>query len=125
MRGRVLVVDDEPLILKMLQRMLKGHEVVTVSNANDALSLCMDRTFDLILSDIMMPEISGCVFYHMLASIRPGEEEKIVFITGGVLVDEVLRFLNSVSNLCLEKPVDMRMLRALIAERVSARRLQS
>jgi two-component system NtrC family sensor kinase len=120
-RGCVLVIDDEPLILKILQRVLRGHDVTTVSNVNDALSLCMHQTFDLILSDIMMPGISGRDFYHMLASARPGDEEKIVFITGGTLIEEVLVFLDSVSNLCLEKPIDVHALRTLIAERVDTR----
>ncbi len=120
-RGRVLIVDDEPFILKVIRHGLREHDVTTASNIEDALSHCMENTFDLILSDIRMPEGSGCDFYHRLAAARPGEEVKIVFLTGGILIEEVLIFLATVSNRCLEKPVSMPALRALVAERVNAR----
>jgi CheY-like chemotaxis protein/two-component sensor histidine kinase len=120
-RGRVLILDDERFVLKVLTHMLRGHDVATASSVDEALAICGQGTFDLILSDIMMPGASGCDFHHRLARIRPGEEQKIVFITGGTMMDEVRTFLDSVSNTCLEKPIDARALRALTAERVGAR----
>lgn len=120
-RGRMLILDDERFVLKVLKHMLREHDVATASSVDEALSFCAQGTFDLILSDIMMPGASGCDFHHRLARIRPGEEQKIVFITGGTMIEEVLTFLGSVPNRCLEKPIDPNALRALVAERVSAR----
>lgn len=120
-RGRVLVLDDEPFILRILQRVLRAHDVTPVSNAHDALSLCLSNTYDVIFSDIMMPGMSGEDFYRMLANERPGEEDKIVFITGGTLIEEVLQFLDSVPNTCVEKPVNAQELNTLIETRVAER----
>lgn len=120
-RGTVLVVDDERLVLKVLKHVLRDHEVTTASSVDDAMSWCARDDFDLILSDIMMPGASGCDFYHRLASARPGEERKIIFLTGGTMMEDVLTFLGRVPNLCLEKPVDPGALRALVAERIAAR----
>ena len=120
-RGRVLVLDDEPFILRILQRVLRAHDVTPVTNAHEALSLCLSESYDVIFSDIMMPGISGEDFYNMLARERPGEEDKIVFITGGTLIEEVLNFLDRVPNTCVEKPVNARELNQLIETRVAER----
>ncbi len=118
-RAHLLLVDDEPLILKILKRMLgEHHHIVTVSSVTDGLRLCREQTFDLILSDIMMPDLGGRDFYRLLAKECPGEQHKLVFITGGTMITEVREFLESVPNPCLEKPIDLAVLRALIAERM-------
>jgi two-component system, NtrC family, sensor kinase len=117
-RGRVLVVDDEPLMLTMLERVLHPHEVTCCQNARMALELCCREPFDVILCDVMMPGINGWEFHHMLAELRPGMEERVVFITGGALLDDVRELLASVPNRTFEKPFDSRELRAFVAEQI-------
>ncbi|MCX4243914.1 response regulator [Paraliomyxa miuraensis] len=119
--GKVLVIDDEPFILRTIERSLRRHVVTCVSNVQDALGLCTREEFDVIFCDIMMPGASGCDFHRILAELVPGAEERIVFITGGTRVDSVRRFLEKVPNKCVEKPFETNELRALVDERLGLR----
>jgi len=117
-RARLLVVDDEPAILRALARSLRReHEVVTVDSGKQALDqLERDTNFDLILCDLMMPTISGSDVYHAVRSMQPGLEARIVFMTGGVFTDRAKDFLAAVQNACVAKPLELNRLNALIAE---------
>jgi two-component system, NtrC family, sensor kinase len=119
-RGRILVVDDEPLMLRAFERALSDHEVVTATDGRAALALCMSEPFDVILCDIMMPGVNGRDFFEMLKQTQPGAEARIVFVTGGILVDEVREFLTSVPNECLEKPFASAALRKKVARKLGA-----
>lgn len=116
--GRILVVDDEPFMLDVISRVLAGHDVTTTSDPRRGLELCTTGRFELVLCDIMMPVIDGSDFHRMLSMLAPGMEERIVFITGGTLIERVREFVEQVPNRCLEKPFDARTLRALVAERL-------
>jgi two-component system cell cycle sensor histidine kinase/response regulator CckA len=58
-RGRILVVDDEPVIATMVRRVLDGHDVYLMTSGRDALELCRELEFDLILVDLLMPDLTG------------------------------------------------------------------
>jgi two-component system, NtrC family, sensor kinase len=116
--GRVLVIDDEPLMLSMLERVLQPHTVSCCSNARAALELCRRERFDVIVCDVMMPGQNGWEFHRMLAQAQPGMEARVVFITGGALLDEVRELLARVPNRTFEKPFDCRELRAFVAEEI-------
>jgi len=114
-RGRVLVVDDEPLIGKSIARVLSPpHEVVTVTSAREAL-LCLEDPlrFDVVLCDLMMPEMSGMDFYSALMVRAPQAAGRMVFLTGGAFTQQARLFLERVSNPRLEKPFDPTVLRKL------------
>ena len=115
-RGKILVIDDEPLMLSMLERALHLHSITSCSNARAALELCRDESFDVILCDVMMPGLNGWEFHHMLSELRPGMEHRVAFITGGALLDDVRELLGQVSNRTFEKPFDLNELRAFVAE---------
>jgi two-component system NtrC family sensor kinase len=117
-RGKILVVDDEPLMLSMLERALHLHSVSSSSNARAALELCCEESFDVILCDVMMPGLNGWEFHHMLSELRPGMEQRVVFITGGALLDDVRELLARVPNRTFEKPFDLNELRAFVSEAV-------
>jgi PAS domain S-box-containing protein len=120
-RGRVLVIDDDPMIGATIARVLSAHEVVLLAKAADALGrISRGETFDLILCDLMMPGMSGMELYLELSRRSPGALEKIVFLTGGICAPEVSDFLDQVQNTVLEKPFDPPTLRAFVAERVGA-----
>jgi two-component system NtrC family sensor kinase len=125
LRGRVLVVDDEPLILRMMMHALRDHDIVAVTSASDALDRCASRGFDVILCDLMMPGMSGMAFYEELRKAQPGMEERIVFMTGGTLLPDVQRFLGETINPCLEKPVPIKRLRSYVDEWVRRARERS
>ena len=117
-RGRLLVVDDESLMLAMLERVLQPHEVTCCGSAREALQLCQREHFDVILCDVMMPGITGLEFHRMLAEALPGMEARVVFITGGALLREVRELLAEIPNRMFEKPFDAHELRAFVAEQL-------
>ncbi len=119
-RGRVLVIDDEVSIGRSIQRLLRDqHDVVAVSSALEAIArLRAGERYDVILCDLMMPEMTGMQFHAELATVAPNLVDGIVFITGGAFTSSATSFLDEVPNACLEKPIDQRALRALIDARL-------
>jgi len=120
-RGRVLIVDDEPMVLRALQRWLSSaHDVTAMPSATDALDcVAAGADFDVILCDLTMPEMSGMQLHAELAGAFPAHAERMIFLSGGVLTQAVQAFLDGVTNPLLDKPVDGRALRELIARRIA------
>jgi PAS domain S-box-containing protein len=115
-RGRVLVVDDDPTMSRTARRILgEEHDVVTVDNGRQALDLLENgRDFDVVLCDLMMPQVSGMEVYEEMKERDAAQAARIVFITGGAFTPRARAFLDSVTNHRLEKPFDARGLRALV-----------
>ncbi len=104
-RRRILVVDDEPLVLRVLARLLREHELVCLESARTALSqIASGQKFDLVLSDVMMPDITGVEFYEALLRQDPALARRVVFISGGALSPEVDAFLRAIPNPLIQKP---------------------
>ncbi len=120
-RLRVLVVDDEALICRAIQKTLANdHDVTSETSSRVALErLRAGERFDLVLCDLTMPELSGVDFYEALKACAPDVVDHIVFMTGGVFSERARTFSKSVSNTFLEKPLDAKRLRAIIAESAS------
>ena len=116
-RARVLVVDDEPAMGRALQRTLREHlDVVALTSAREALALISGgERFDVILSDVMMPEVSGMELYGSLQSIAPEQAERMIFVTGGAFTPAAREFLDRVPNPRIEKPVEATNLLAMVA----------
>jgi signal transduction histidine kinase/ActR/RegA family two-component response regulator len=121
-RGRVLVVDDEPAIASALRACLgREHEVEVCSSGREGLRAVLEREFDIILCDVMMPEVTGMEIHRRLALEYPGREKRIVFMTGGAFTAAAREFLDTVGNLKLDKPFDLKAIRILVSERLDAR----
>jgi PAS domain S-box-containing protein len=107
-RGRVLVIDDEPMIGKAVKLMLdEVHEVTPLVSAREALErLSAGETFDAIVCDLMMPEMTGMDLYAEATKRFPELARKFVFLTGGAFTPRARAFLESVGNARLEKPFD-------------------
>jgi PAS domain S-box-containing protein len=117
-RARVLAVDDEPQVLRSIQRALGAHEVVVADCGRDALSrLATDQAFDVILCDLMMGDMTGMDLHAELHRRSTDLAARIVFMTGGVFTDGARDFLAGVSNACIEKPFDLVALRAMVTAR--------
>ena len=71
--------------------------------ALEALSL---KRFDLVLCDVMMPEMSGIALYHAIARDYPGREKQVIFMSGGVFFSEESNQQPRLPNLLIEKPID-------------------
>jgi PAS domain S-box-containing protein len=117
LRGRILVVDDEPSLLRAIQRILEDddHDVVAVDSAVTALTMIErgDR-FDLIISDLMMPTMTGVDFYQALLGRSPALAGTMIFISGGAITAKVNAFLLSIPNLQMEKPFKAAQLRDIV-----------
>jgi signal transduction histidine kinase/CheY-like chemotaxis protein len=118
-RGRVLVVDDEPLVGLAIQRLLEGeHEVKVVAQADQGVAaITAGDSFDIIFCDLMMPVMTGMDFYSAIAACAPAQAARIVFMTGGAFTDAARRFLNEIANPWFEKPLSMKSVRELVASR--------
>jgi CheY-like chemotaxis protein len=118
--GRVLVIDDEPLVADAIALILSDeNNVVVATNPEDALGrLERGERYDVVLCDLMMPGINGMELHDRLSETLPAEAARLVFITGGIFLAHVRAFLDRVPNLCLEKPLDLEAMRALIARRM-------
>jgi PAS domain S-box-containing protein len=117
-RGRLLVVDDEPLVGKALKRMLsREHEVVLLTLASEALErLRAGARYDAILCDLMMPEVSGMDLHDALAEFAPEQARRMIFVSGGAYSESARSFLERVPNVRLDKPFDERRLREALIE---------
>jgi two-component system, cell cycle sensor histidine kinase and response regulator CckA len=122
--GRLLVVDDEDLILKTMKRLLgREHQVVTAASGEKGRAILEhDQAFDVILCDLMMPEMTGMDLHEWLARRNPALAARMVFITGGAFTPRASHYLASVRNLKLEKPLDPVKLKGLVSELVGAAR---
>jgi two-component system, cell cycle sensor histidine kinase and response regulator CckA len=81
--GTVLLVEDEPLLRQVACRALRsfGHRVVEARDATEAMGICeQDRSIDLVVTDVAMPQISGAELAGRLKSLRP--RLKVLFMTG-------------------------------------------
>ncbi|HMJ55141.1 MAG TPA: ATP-binding protein [Polyangiaceae bacterium] len=103
---RILVVDDEPLIVSIIVRALGQNNVVVGETSPErALELAFsDPPFDAIVCDMMMEGLTGVDVYERIARERPGMEMRIVFMSGGAHTARTRAFLASVPNRCLAKP---------------------
>ncbi len=117
-RGKVLIVDDEPRFGLSLARLLEPEQTVTVlTSAREAASrIAGGERFDVILCDLMMPEMSGMEFYEAVKRTSPALADWIVYLTGGAYTQQARSFLATVLNRRLEKPVDMNALNWLLLE---------
>jgi two-component system NtrC family sensor kinase len=116
-RLRVLVVDDEPHILHYMRATLEawGHIPVVARNGREGLELTERETFDLVISDLRMPELGGREFYEELARRRPAMADRLVFSTGDTVRGDTLAFLESIDRPYLHKPFSLAELRTLLA----------
>lgn len=115
-RGHVLVIDDDEGITRCVERILaQEHQVTAMNNGRDALAAIDAGTvFDVILCDLMMPQVTGMDFYDELLARHPEMLANIVFLTGGAFTARAQDFLHVVPNPQIAKPFDIEGLRAQV-----------
>jgi two-component system NtrC family sensor kinase len=116
-RLRVLVVDDEPHILHYMHATLEawGHIPVVARDGREGLDLADREQFDLVISDLRMPELGGREFYEELVRRHPALAARLVFSTGDTVRGDTLAFLESLHRPYLHKPFSLAELRSLLA----------
>lgn len=116
--ARVLVIDDEPAMLDAYRRTLgMDFDVESFSSASEALGRIQDgATFNLVLCDLMMPDMDGAAFYLRLSEVAPAQVPRLVFVTGGALSQRCRIFVERVAERVVYKPIAPDDLRALVRE---------
>jgi DNA-binding response OmpR family regulator len=101
---KILLVDDEPNIRKALRRLLRDHEVSEAPNVYEACKTLLDTIeFDLVLSDVMMPNGTGADLHRWVLEHREDLSSRFVFMTGGMR-DDVKNYVLGTGAPILDKP---------------------
>jgi signal transduction histidine kinase/CheY-like chemotaxis protein len=117
---RVLVIDDDPGVSRALARMLRDHKTTLADGGQPGIDLLLREDFDVVLCDLMMPDVSGMDVYEAVRTVRPDIASRIVFITGGAHTAEGRAFLERVPNPKLDKPIARADLQDLMRTRREA-----
>jgi len=119
-RGRVLVVDDDQQLGQAIRRYLTSyHDVVVVQSGRAALTLFeAGERFDVVLCDVMMPQVTGMELFGEVQRLDPTQAERIVFLTGGAFTIAARMFLDGNTNQRLEKPFDLKTLRRIVNDMI-------
>ena len=120
--GAILVVDDESGITSALEYLLQrdGYQVETAANGRMALEKLRERTYDLLLSDLRMPELDGMGLYEELAQHYPHLLPRLIFLTGDTLNAETTRLLEQVGAPRLSKPFTATEVRCVVQQVLQA-----
>ncbi len=117
-RPSLLLVDDEPLVLRLLVQLLENEwEVVPVASGEVAYELLCSRTFEVVLCDVMMSGLSGIQLAERVARRDPALRERMVFMTGGAITREAEEFLARPDVTAVNKPMNFEQLRELLRDR--------
>lgn len=116
--ARLLIVDDEPTVLKALKRILREHDVDLAHSGKQALELLLGQRepYDVILCDMMMPEVSGLEVYQQLLGSAPSLASRMLFMTGGAFTASAREFLAAHPDRWLEKPFDRHRVLSMVQE---------
>lgn len=122
-KARILVVDDEPLLLSLMRRVLQSeHEVVIVDRARAALErISHGERFAAVLCDLMMPEMNGMELYEQVRTLAPEQADRFAFMCGGAVTDAANDFLDAHATRRIDKPMNVNQLRSFVANFVRNR----
>lgn len=116
MSSRVLLVDDEPGLREAVQAYLEdsGFEVLVASNATDGLNLARQNTPDLVITDIMMPQVDGYEFLRQLREEPQFKTTPVVFLTARGMTADRIQGYQAGCDAYLPKPFDPDELVAIV-----------
>ena len=115
-RPRVMLVDDEPVVIHTMERLLRrDYDITTASCAQEAIEhVARGVRFDAIVSDVMMPNMTGIELVEELQRLAPDQAQRIVLLSGGAFTAQTRERLDQLGAVQLEKPVTARELRACL-----------
>ena len=117
---RILHVDDDPDTLNVVKTILEkeGYEVISVERGKAALEKIKDNNFDLLIFDIMMPDMSGWDLYSKISELK--KEYKVIFLTVLEITQAKLKELKSYGIIdYINKPFDKNDLVARVKQAIS------
>ena len=118
-KKRILLVDDELMILYTLQHILKDvYDVTLAHSGQKAIDLInkQQHPYDLIISDVSMPDVNGVNLYLYIQKHHPGLEKRVIFMTGGPTSVYLDDFFVNTKAVCLVKPFEFDALRKVIKD---------
>ncbi|MFC1868549.1 response regulator [Thermodesulfobacteriota bacterium] len=118
MAKRILIVDDDEMVLMALNELLKpeGYEIDPVGSAKEALNRIDENDYDLLMLDIIMPEMNGLELCKMIRGRENYREKPIVFLTAKSREEDKAMGLEAGANLFLSKPISPEKLLAIVSE---------
>jgi CheY-like chemotaxis protein len=120
MSKKILVVDDEPAILNLVENRLRanGYDVVTAADGEEGVQKAKAENPDLILLDIMMPKMSGCEAAVLIQDDPKTKDIPIIMLTALVSKNEESKRVQYRLNICIAKPFDNQDLVAKVQEHI-------
>ena len=116
---RVLVIDDETLLLESMRSSLSKHDVTVSSSGLEAIELIRDGAYDVIFCDVVMPNTSGLDVFEQSIQFDRHIGDRFVFMSGGCPSDEVTNHISTTRARFLSKPFNISSIRSIVAEIVS------
>ncbi len=116
--NRILVVEDEPAICDVCQRVLtgEGFEVDIAVNGRVAQDMIEEKQYDFCLIDMRTPKMNGEELYQWLQKKYPQMASRVIFTTGGVMGGGIQTFLEQSGRPFLPKPFTPGELKAIVQE---------
>ena len=117
-RRKILIVDDEADIRETLAEILTGaqHRVATASSGREALERMATEHYDVILTDIRMPDLDGRALYREIERRWPERTAQVVFVSGDTLASNLREFAAESGRPVIEKPFLPGDVRRVVAE---------
>jgi DNA-binding response OmpR family regulator len=113
---KILMLEDDIEFADLIKAFLESHsfQVTCVSNGVEGLRQTMSSDFDVILCDMVMPNLPGDMFYLAVERTKPHLARRFIFMTGYKAIPKVDEFIRKVQGLVLWKPFQMQELLDLI-----------
>jgi DNA-binding response OmpR family regulator len=123
MAAKVLVVDDEPHIVALVQNRLKavGYEVLSAFDGEEGVKKAKESSPDLIILDVLMPKLSGIEVAIQLRADEKTKKIPIIMLTAILNKDEEERHVTFTDSICLAKPIDPEELMSRVRELTSGK----
>ena len=120
--GRVLLVDDQPELRRLFQRTLTkaGHQVAVAENGRKAVALVADNTFDVVISDVRMPDMGGVELLQALHAEDP--DLPVLLVSGSPDLETAMKAVEYGAFEYLTKPVSFEKLGASTQRAIEQRR---
>lgn len=119
--GKILIVDDEDYLLDLMKEILLNEgdfEVVTTTSGKEAIRLVEDNSYDLVISDIRMPEVDGINIYSFLKSRQM--ETRVIMVTADPYSEDIAIFLKKNNVNYLKKPFELMKFKQKVLEKLSS-----
>jgi two-component system alkaline phosphatase synthesis response regulator PhoP len=120
MAKRILIVDDDELVLMALDELLtpEGYEVDAVSRGSEALKMLDENSYDLMVLDLIMPEMDGLELCKKIRAREECRETPIVFLTAKSRDEDRADGLEAGANLFLSKPISPEKLLSIVSDTI-------